>query len=241
MPDLHTLFIADLHLDPAHPASLNRFHQLLNSNPRHLDALYILGDLFEVWIGDDALTSELSPTLPLIKQFTQNIAPIFLIHGNRDFLLGEDFATKTGIRYLPEEHIIDLYGQKALLMHGDTLCTDDNDYQAFRCKVRNPEWQTGFLALSIADRQHMANEARTVSKQLNREKPADILDVNQQATIRTMEKHHSCLLIHGHTHRPAVHQMSIHGKPGRRFVLGAWHATATIVKASKNKIILLDI
>ena len=163
------------------------------------------------------------------------------MHGNRDFLLGDNFASRTGIHYLPEEHTIDLYGEKALLMHGDTLCTDDSDYQAFRRKIRSPEWQAGFLALSIADRQRMANEARTVSKQLNREKPSNIMDVNPQATIRAMEKHHSRLLIHGHTHRPAVHQLNIHGKPGRRFVLGAWHNTATIVKASKNRILLVDL
>lgn len=235
-----TLFIADLHLDAATPAITAGFMRFLNDEARKADALYILGDLFEVWIGDDDPSPLHQEIAAAIKTLVAAGVPCHFIHGNRDFLLGNNFARKSGMTLLPEEKRLELYGHQILIMHGDTLCTDDLDYQKFRAKVYNPWMQKLFLALPLFIRQRIAAKMRAGSKAASSKKLPQIMDVNPQAVTGIMEKHRLQWLIHGHTHRPAVHQLSANGKPALRVVLGAWHTEGTMVKVTPQGIELIS-
>lgn len=217
-----TLFIADLHLEPACPARTALLLAFLQRQARSADALYILGDLFEAWIGDDD-DAEPGPTVAAaLRTLTEGGVPVFFLHGNRDFLLGERFAAAAGLRLLPESGVIDLAGEQVLLLHGDTLCTDDRDYQAFRAQVRNPVWQAQMLALPLAQRRALAGQLRESSRQATGQKAAEIMDVNQAEVERIMRWRGVQRLIHGHTHRPAIHDGHLDGQPARRAVLGDW-------------------
>ncbi len=217
-----TLFIADLHLEPACPARTALLLAFLQQQARSADALYILGDLFEAWIGDDD-DAEPGPTVAAaLRTLTEGGVPVFFLHGNRDFLLGERFAAAAGLRLLPESGVIDLAGEQVLLLHGDTLCIDDQDYQAFRAQVRNPVWQAQMLALSLTQRRALAGQLRESSRQATGQKAAEIMDVNQAEVERIMRWHGVQRLIHGHTHRPAIHDGLLDGQPARRAVLGDW-------------------
>ena len=217
-----TLFIADLHLEPACPARTALLLAFLQRQARSADALYILGDLFEAWIGDDD-DAEPGPTVAAaLRTLTEGGVPVFFLHGNRDFLLGERFAAAAGVRLLPESSVIDLAGERVLLLHGDMLCTDDRDYQAFRAQVRNPVWQAQMLALPLAQRRALAGQLRESSRQATGQKAAEIMDVNQVEVERIMRWHGVQRLIHGHTHRPAIHDGLLDGQPARRAVLGDW-------------------
>ena len=220
---MSTLFISDLHLDANRPEITALFLSFLTRRAVHAEALYILGDLFEAWIGDDD-DSELANTVAAgLSQLSYNSVPVYFIHGNRDFLLGEHYAKRAGLQLLPEHCVIDLYGKPVLIMHGDTLCTDDTDYLAFRAKVRNPAWQQQILALPLAQRWQLAGELRESSQQATRLKAEDITDVNQQAVQHTLHAYQVHSLIHGHTHRPAVHEVDCAGQAARRYVLGDWY------------------
>ena len=153
---MYTLFVSDLHLDPDYPDTIQRFLNLLAAHTTQADALYILGDLFEIWIGDDYIEPAYQPVIKSLQDCTKKGLPVYLLHGNRDFLLGDEFMQQTGCTLLPDPVLIDLYGQPTLLMHGDLLCTDDLEYQAFRHTVRDPDWQTGVLKKSVAERLAMA-------------------------------------------------------------------------------------
>ena len=217
-----TLFIADLHLEPACPARTALLLAFLQRQARSADALYILGDLFEAWIGDDD-DAEPGPTVAAaLRTLTEGGVPVFFLHGNRDFLLGERFAAAAGLRLLPESGVIDLAGERVLLLHGDTLCTDDRDYQAFRAQVRNPVWQAQLLALPLTQRRALAGQLRETSRQATGQKAAEIMDVHQAEVERIMRWHGVLRLIHGHTHRPAIHDGVLDGQPARRAVLGDW-------------------
>jgi UDP-2,3-diacylglucosamine hydrolase len=218
-----TLLISDLHLDPRYPDTIQNFINLLESNVLKTDTLYILGDLFEIWIGDDYIEPAYQPVIHSLQTLTQHGTPVFLLHGNRDFLLGNNFMQQTGCTLLPDPVLVDLYGQSTLLMHGDLLCTDDAEYQAFRHTVRDPEWQTNVLRKSIEERLAMAEDARSLSSELTRDKPDAIMDVNDDAVRQVFEQHDTRLLIHGHTHRPGFHELMVNNKPARRIVLGDWH------------------
>ena len=217
-----TLFIADLHLEPACPARTALLLAFLQRQARSADALYILGDLFEAWIGDDD-DAEPGPTVAAaLRTLTEGGVPVFFLHGNRDFLLGERFAAAAGLRLLPESGVIDLAGEQVLLLHGDTLCIDDQDYQAFRAQVRNPVWQAQMLSLPLTQRRALAGQLRESSRQATGQKAAEIMDVNQAEVERIMRWRGVQRLIHGHTHRPAIHGGLLDGQPARRAVLGDW-------------------
>ncbi|CAM7994778.1 UDP-2,3-diacylglucosamine diphosphatase [Lelliottia nimipressuralis] len=234
-----TLFIADLHLQTEEPAITAGFLRFLQGEARSADALYILGDLFEAWIGDDDPNPLHREIAAAIKALVDSGVPCFFIHGNRDFLLGKRFARESGMTLLPEEQVLDLYGRQVLIMHGDTLCTDDTGYLAFRAKVHTPWIQTLFLALPLFIRNRIAAKMRAGSKAANSSKSLSIMDVNPQAVIEVMEKHRVQWLIHGHTHRPDVHTLSANGEPAHRVVLGAWHTEGSMVKVTPDGIELI--
>jgi UDP-2,3-diacylglucosamine hydrolase len=234
-----TLFIADLHLHTEEPAITAGFLRFLRGEARSADALYILGDLFEAWIGDDSpepLNREIAKE---IKALVDSGVPCFFIHGNRDFLLGKRFARESGMTLLPEEQCLDLYGRKVLIMHGDTLCTDDTGYLAFRAKVHQPWLQTLFLALPLFIRRRIAAKMRDDSKNANSHKSMEIMDVNAHAVVEVMKKHQVQWLIHGHTHRPAVHELTANEQPAFRVVLGAWHSEGSMVKVTTDNVELI--
>lgn len=234
-----TLFIADLHLSTEEPAITAGFLRLLAGEARTADALYILGDLFEAWIGDDDPSPLHAKIASAIKALVDSGVPCYFIHGNRDFLVGKRFARRSGMRLLPEEHVLTLYGKRILIMHGDTLCTDDIGYLRFRAKVHQPWLQKLFLALPLSIRQRIAARMRAGSKASNQTKSEAIMDVNPQAVIDVMTRHHVHHLIHGHTHRPAIHELDIEHHPARRYVLGAWHDKGSMIKVSEANIELL--
>lgn len=217
-----TLFISDLHLDPARPAITGLLLNFLAQPARQAEALYILGDLFEAWIGDDD-DAELGRTVTAaLRALTDAGVPAYFLHGNRDFLLGERFAAASGVQLLPESVVIELAGEPTLLLHGDTLCIDDEEYQAFRAQVRHPLWQAQILALPLGQRRALAGQLRETSRQAGQQKAADITDVNLAEVERVMRAQGVRRLIHGHTHRPAIHEWRLDGQPARRAVLGDW-------------------
>lgn len=233
----HTLFIADLHVCTEEPAITAGFLHFLRREAQQADALYILGDLFEAWIGDD----DPNPLHAEVAHALRQLAiPCYFIHGNRDFLLGKRFAKASGMTLLPEEQVLDLYGRRVLIMHGDTLCTDDQGYLRFRAKVQQRWLQTLFLALPLFVRQRIALKMRAGSRQANSSKSREIMDVNQQAVVAAMSRHQVQWLIHGHTHRPAVHPLLIQGQAAERLVLGAWHEEGSMIKVSADEISLIS-
>lgn len=234
-----TLFIADLHLCTEEPAITAGFLRFLAGEARQADALYILGDLFEAWIGDDDPNPLHAQIAAAIRTLVESGVPCYFIHGNRDFLLGKRFARESGMQLLPEEKVLNLYGKRVLIMHGDTLCTDDVGYQAFRAKVHQPWLQTLFLALPLFIRKRIAAKMRAGSQSANSVKDMAIMDVNPQAVADTLERHRVQHLIHGHTHRPAVHALTANGEPAFRYVLGAWHTQGSMIKVTAENIELI--
>lgn len=219
-----TLFISDLHLDLVRPEIIELFSKFVREEAVQADALYILGDLFEAWIGDDAEDETGERFVEAMRPMREARKPCFYMHGNRDFLIGERFAKKAGMTLLPDPSVINLYGTPTLLMHGDTLCTDDVAYQAFRKQVRSPEWQRQFLAQSIETRQAFASQARQESQRHTGDSTnAAIMDVNQAAVEAAMSSVNVRNLIHGHTHRPGNHQWLQNQVPIKRTVLADWY------------------
>jgi len=236
-----TLFISDLHLDPARPAITTLFHAFLDKQAGNADALYILGDLFEAWVGDDDDSADNLAICGSLKKCALAGTPVYIMHGNRDFLLGERFARNSGATLLNDPTVIDLYGRQTLLMHGDTLCTDDTEYMAFRAKVRNPEWQNDLLARPLAERQAIALEMRQASREQTGGKPESIMDVNQAAVTEMMDKYGVTQLIHGHTHRPFVHNFEHAGRAARRIVLGDWYEQGSVLSCTADTCDLLQL
>ncbi len=234
-----TLFIADLHLQTEEPAITAGFLRFLQGEARRADALYILGDLFEAWIGDDDPNPLHREIAIAIKALVDSGVPCFFVHGNRDFLLGKRYARDCGMTLLAEETVLDLYGRNILIMHGDTLCTDDTGYLAFRAKVHTPWIQTLFLALPLFIRSRIAAKMRAGSKAANSSKSMTIMDVNPQAVVSVMAKHQVQWLIHGHTHRPYMHDLTVNGKPAHRVVLGAWHTEGSMIKVTPDGVELI--
>jgi len=226
---MSTLFISDLHLDPARPHIVDLFTRFVAGEARQAEALYILGDLFESWIGDDddsPLARQVAQSLLALKQ---SHVPVFFMHGNRDFLLGQDYARNAGMTLLNDPAIVEFGGERTLLMHGDTLCTDDIAYQEFRAVVRNPDWQNQFRARSLSERHAFAAQARAESVKHTAGAKPEIMDVNQGAVVSTMRKHGVRTLIHGHTHRPATHRFDLDGQAAERIVLGDWYEQSSVL------------
>jgi UDP-2,3-diacylglucosamine hydrolase len=214
-----TLFISDCHVDAAKPEITNNLLDFLQNRAANARCLYILGDLFEVWIGDDEHNPGNEPIIDSLKQLSKN-TEIYFLAGNRDFLLGNDAAKLIGLTRLNDPTIIQLGDRRVALLHGDTLCTDDSDYQAFRRMVRDPDWQTLFLLKPLKERQAIAAALRVKSIEAMAEKTVEIMDVNAQAVSNCFAELEVDVIIHGHTHRPAVHSHANHLK---RFVLGDWN------------------
>lgn len=230
-----TLFISDLHLDPARPAVTRALGQFLASST-HCARLYILGDLFEAWIGDDDDAPLAAEVAALLSDFSATGAELFIMQGNRDFLLGEAFCSRVGARLLPDPTPIDLYGEPTLLLHGDSLCTRDREYQQFRQTARNPEWQSQLLAQTVDQRRALAGQMRSMSREANSNKAEDIMDVTPSEVEKVMRDAGVRQLIHGHTHRPGRHDMST----GERWVLGDWDQRAWVLKATQGSINLIN-
>lgn len=218
---MRSLFISDLHLGHHSPNIVNGFFRFLDDQAASADQLYILGDFFDAWIGDDDDDSLVEEIKKQLRDYALH-HQIFFIHGNRDFLLGERFAQETGITLLPESQVIDLNGEKTLIMHGDTLCTQDAEYLTFRAMVRNPAWQQQVLSLPLPQRRRMAEDLRQKSKSMNAMKAEDIMDVTAEEVVRVMADAGVQTLIHGHTHRPAKHSLVVNNKDATRWVLGDW-------------------
>ena len=219
---MSTLFISDLHLDATRPAATQAFHEFLKRRAAEAEALYILGDLFEAWVGDDDDDPHAGEIMDALAELTSGGVPAWFVHGNRDFLVGDDFSGRTGVTLLPEVSVVNLGGENVLLMHGDSLCTDDHDYQEFRSMVREPKWQAQFLALPLAARRALAAQARDASRISTGGKPMEIMDVNATAVAEAMRANGVRRFIHGHTHRPDVHEFDLDGGPATRIVLGDW-------------------
>lgn len=240
-----TLFIADLHLNAQQPAITAGFLRFLQQQASQAEALYILGDLFEVWIGDDDLQPLHQQVAAALYRLQQSGVPCYFIQGNRDFLLGKTFARASGLTLLPAEQLIDIAGRQAVILHGDTLCTDDHAYQRFRRIVHNPFIQAIFLALPLGFRHRIAQKMRRRSENTNQEKVSDIMDVNDNAVLACLRRHRVTLMIHGHTHRPAIHtiDMTAGDMPAgeaQRAVLGAWHQQGSMIRVTPEAVELIS-
>jgi UDP-2,3-diacylglucosamine hydrolase len=223
-------FVSDLHLDPARPAATACFLRFLEGAARDGDGLYILGDLFEAWLGDDAADDHAATVLVALRRYADTGRHLGFLRGNRDFLVGAGFAAATGAVLLADESVVPVAGERTLLMHGDTLCTDDLAYQRFRTVVRRPGVARAFLALPASARRRLAGWLRARSSAANATKPAAIMDVNPAAVAACMARHGVGLLIHGHTHRPAIHRPASGQAGGTRIVLGAWHEAGSVLR-----------
>lgn len=227
---MSTLFISDLHLCADRPEITELFLGFLRGRARRAEALYILGDLFEYWIGDEAIhQDEFRSMVHGMRDLSASGVALFFIRGNRDFLMGAEFERATGGRMLADPTVADLYGERVLLMHGDTLCTDDAEYMAFRAVVRTETWRREFLAKSVAKRDAMVRSYREISKTATARKKPEIMDVTQQAVETVMRAHGVRRLIHGHTHRPGEHVFDLGGTEVRRMVLGDWYEQGSLL------------
>jgi UDP-2,3-diacylglucosamine hydrolase len=230
------LFISDLHLSAERPEANETFIAFLEDQARGADALYILGDFFEYWIGDDDLGAPFNAVIAgLLRELRQGGVALYVMHGNRDFLLGQQFCAATGAQLLSDPCVVTIDGDKVILMHGDTLCTDDVDYQAWRETARSAAWQSEFLAKPLAGRRKTILELREKSKEVIQAKPAEIMDVNAGAVIAAFRRHGVQRLIHGHTHRPGRHVVEVDGRSCERWVLPDWYGRGGYLEVSGGK------
>ncbi|WP_303749078.1 UDP-2,3-diacylglucosamine diphosphatase [Stenotrophomonas pigmentata] len=236
-----TLFISDLHLDPSRPAITELFLDFLRGEARQAEALYILGDLFEAWIGDDTPSSAADAVALALREVSDAGVPVYFIRGNRDFLLGNDYAARAGMRILPDPSVITLYGKPVLLQHGDLLCTDDVAYQAFRAQTRNPAFIAQFLSQSLEARVAFAQKARAASQAHQSEMKQDdkatfetVTDVAPAEVVATFQRYGVHTMIHGHTHRPAIHTVNAGEHSFTRIVLGDWYEQGSVLRVDAD-------
>ena len=227
-------FISDLHISESQPEIANQFIDFLEKRAKDADALYILGDLFEYWIGDDDPNPYYKNIILSLNKYTNNGTPTYFMHGNRDFLIGEKFSKDTGIKMLKDPSIIKINEERVLISHGDVFCTDDHEYQAARKITRDPEWQKMMLNKSIAERNIFARRVREKSKNYTRHLGEDITDVNQNEINKTFKKNNLTKIIHGHTHKPAIHNISLNNTALQRIVLGDWYEQGSILQWGKS-------
>jgi len=230
---MSTLFISDLHLHESRPEISRLFMDFLAGEARQAEALYILGDLFEAWIGDDAASAHDQEIMAAMAALTGSGVPGYFMRGNRDFLVGGAFAQQTGFHILSDPTTIDLKGEPVLLMHGDFLCIDDHEYMAFQQVVRSEAWQADFLAKSVEDRLAFAKRARAESAARGQEKSMEIMDVNKEAVKEAMRTAGVRRFIHGHTHRPAIHDFELDDAPAQRIVLGDWYEQGSVLRVDQ--------
>ena len=231
-----TLFISDLHLAPERPAITELFGRFVDEEARHADALYILGDLFEAWVGDDDPSEAGEYVATRLRGLRAAGTPVYFIRGNRDFLLGGIYARRAGMAILPDPAVVVLYGEPTLIMHGDTLCTGDVAYQQFRAQVRNPAWQQQFLSQPLAARVAFAQQARAASKAHQsglqaRGAMEAITDATPATVADTFARYGIDRIIHGHTHRPKVHEE----RGGTRIVLGDWYEQGSVLRVDRDR------
>lgn len=229
-----TLFISDLHLEGNRPEIGKQFVGFLEGEARDAAALYILGDLFESWVGDDDPNPHYADMKAAIRELSDSGVPVYFMHGNRDFMIGDRFANEAGVTILADPMPVDLYGNRVLLSHGDALCTDDDEYQQVRRMTRNPEWQAMMRAKPLPERFAFAAGARAQSQQRNAWLPEDIMDVNQDAVEDTTADYDVDILLHGHTHRPAIHTFDVAGRERKRIVLGDWYEQGSVLRWDEN-------
>jgi UDP-2,3-diacylglucosamine hydrolase len=235
-----SLFISDLHLEADRPDIADQFLRFLETEALNADALYILGDLFERWVGDDDPNEHYAWIKQGLRKLTRKDVSVYFMHGNRDFMIGEDFASETGIEILADPHVIDIHGDKVLLSHGDAYCTDDIEYQAVRTMTRDPQWQAMMLDKSLEERLAFAEQARAASQAHGDKLNETIVDVNDAAIESAFQDAGVNLMLHGHTHRPKVHQLEIDGKPATRIVLGDWYDHGSVVRWDENGPVLSE-
>ena len=228
-----SLFISDLHLTEERPEANERFIGFLEDKARGADALYILGDFFEYWIGDDDIAEPFNAVVAGLLRDLSRKQQLYLMHGNRDFLIGERFCAATGAQLLQDPTVAEIEGVKTLLMHGDTLCTDDVDYQAWRRTARNPAFQADFLSKSLPERRRLILQMREKSKEVVQGKPAEIMDVNGDAVREVLRRHDVRRLIHGHTHRPGRHAIEVDGRRCERWVLPDWYGRGGYIEVGR--------
>ena len=212
-------FVSDLHLEPIENKRVKVFFKFLNDAVNKYEELYILGDFFEYWIGDDDTQSVNKLIMQRLKTASDNGLKIYFIHGNRDFLIGSEFESKTGIKILADQHTFNIGEKKIMISHGDAFCVDDVEYQEMKREIRSDSWKKDFLAKSISERVDFANDLRTKSSERNSNKPENIMDVNDNYVLEVVQREKIDILIHGHTHRPAVHKLE---NGSIRAVLGSW-------------------
>lgn len=229
-----TLFISDLHLDPARPDVAQAFFRFMEEQASQAEALYILGDFFEAWIGDDMQHPFIDGVKQSLRTLTDTGIPVYLMPGNRDFLIGKQFCKETGCLLLEDPTLLKIYDRKVLLMHGDTLCSRDVDYLAFRGMVRNPDWQKDFLSKSLQERLAITESIRAASKEKTGQLKYEVMDVTPSEVERVMTEQGVQLLIHGHTHRPAIHQLEVNGNAAERVVLGDWHTAGWMISFTEE-------
>jgi UDP-2,3-diacylglucosamine hydrolase len=225
-----TLFISDLHLEADRPDIGKQFLHFLQTDASEADDLYILGDLFEAWVGDDDPNTHYFTIKRAIRKLVDGGIPVYFMHANRDFMIGSGFANETGVQILEDPYKVTMYGQKILLSHGDILCTDDVRYQRVRQMVRNPEWQAQMRAKPLKERLRISKEARRQSLEQTINMSLDIMDVNQDEVKRVIQKYKVDVLLHGHTHRPGIHDVQVGNRKARRIVLGDWYTQGSVVR-----------
>jgi UDP-2,3-diacylglucosamine hydrolase len=233
-----TLFISDLHLDASRPHITRLFVEFVGREAVKANALYILGDLFEAWIGDDAGDETSNQVADALAGLHARGVPCFFMHGNRDFLLGDAYARRARIVLLPDGSVLEIEGERVLLMHGDRLCTDDGPYQAFRAQSHEAAWQRAFLARPVAERRTFAVQARNESARYTKSVSDAITDVNADAVVTTLGESRTQRLIHGHTHRPAIHTLAIDGRTVDRIVLGDWYEQGSVLRGEPRSFVL---
>lgn len=224
------LVISDLHLSPERPALTRAFCRFLSEKARSADALYILGDLVEAWVGDDDPSEFARDIKRALHLLVDSGTPVYFMHGNRDFLIGPHFAQQVGAQLLPQEYVANVYGQRVLMLHGDTLCTEDRAYQRFRRLVRNPLIMWILRRLPLQQRQKLAANLRQRSQNANSNKPDSIMDVSPAEVVRTLRRHDVAMMVHGHTHRPGIHHLN--EGAACRVVLGDWEQDGWYVQFS---------
>lgn len=234
------LFVADIHLRPQEPAITAAFLHFLRYRTINAEALYILGDLFEIWVGDDNLNPLHQEIATALHALSHRKTSCFFIHGNRDFLLGQHYASSCRMTLLPAHQILELEGHRIVILHGDTLCTDDTDYQRFRYQVHHRWLQRLFLLLPLSVRLHIADIIRSNSTYANVDKNKNIMDVNPQAVKTVFTQTQAGVMIHGHTHRPAIHQIVSTAGTCRRAVLGAWNQQGSVIEISATGMVLIE-
>ena len=229
-----TLFISDLHLEVSQPEIGEQFLGFLSGEARAAEALYILGDLFDAWLGDDDPNPYYAAMKLALRELVDTGVPVSFMHGNRDFMIGENFADETGVSILADPVVVNLYGTDVLLCHGDALCTDDVHYLEVRAMTRDPEWQAMMSAKSIQERIAFAIQARQESIARGESISDEIMDVNQDAVVAILREHGVETMLHGHTHRPAVHEVDLGDRMATRIVLGDWYEQGSVVRWDEN-------